>query len=149
MPPPTCTWRMRFGANAPAWRMPGRRSCRTARLSRSDRTRRSNPESVLGIVRRADQKTRRRFSLRRWLVPGTKVDDGGSLGGIHSRPAYAANMETRLGRLAPNYLADLIVLDALQDPYLCPEDLLAMQSSATMVGGEWVHTSATIDGGLS
>jgi predicted amidohydrolase YtcJ len=49
-------------------------------------------------------------------------------------------METRLGRLAPNYLADLIVLE--KDPFTCaPEDLLTMQSSATMVGGEWVHTS--------
>jgi predicted amidohydrolase YtcJ len=52
-------------------------------------------------------------------------------------PAYAAYMENRLGRLAPNYLADLIVLD--KDPFTCaPEDLLTMQSSATMVGGEWV-----------
>lgn len=53
-------------------------------------------------------------------------------------PAYAAYMENRLGRLAPNYLADLIVLG--KDPFTCaPEDLLTMQSSATMVGGEWVH----------
>jgi predicted amidohydrolase YtcJ len=57
-------------------------------------------------------------------------------------PAYAANMENRLGRLAPGFLADLIVLDASQDPFTCnPEDLLEMQSSATMVGGEWVYTS--------
>ncbi|HLO15938.1 MAG TPA: amidohydrolase [Anaerolineales bacterium] len=64
-------------------------------------------------------------------------------------PAYAANMENRLGRLAPNYLADLIVLDAAQDPFTCdPEDLLTMQSSATMVGGEWVYTSEA-DGRLS
>ena len=56
--------------------------------------------------------------------------------------AYAANMENRLGRLAPNYLADLIALDASQDPFTCsPEELLTMQSSATMVGGEWVYTS--------
>jgi predicted amidohydrolase YtcJ len=54
-------------------------------------------------------------------------------------PAYAAYMENRLGRLAPNYLADLIVLDASQDPFTCNADeLLEMQSSATMVGGEWV-----------
>ncbi|HET9590719.1 MAG TPA: amidohydrolase [Anaerolineales bacterium] len=53
-------------------------------------------------------------------------------------PAYAANMEHRLGRLAPGFLADLIVLE--KDPFTCePDELLAMQSSATMVGGEWVH----------
>jgi predicted amidohydrolase YtcJ len=55
--------------------------------------------------------------------------------------AYAANMENRLGRLAPNYLADLIVLE--KDPFTCNvDDLLMMQSSATMVGGEWVYVSS-------
>jgi predicted amidohydrolase YtcJ len=49
-------------------------------------------------------------------------------------------MEDRLGRLAPNYLADLIVLE--KDPFTCdPNELLTMQSSATMVAGEWVYTS--------
>jgi predicted amidohydrolase YtcJ len=57
-------------------------------------------------------------------------------------PAYAAGIENRLGRLAPNYLADLIVLDASQDPFTCEaDDLLEMESSATMVGGEWVWQS--------
>jgi predicted amidohydrolase YtcJ len=52
-------------------------------------------------------------------------------------PAYAASMEDRLGRIAPGYLADLIVLE--QDPFTChPNKLLTMQSSATMVAGEWV-----------
>lgn len=61
--------------------------------------------------------------------------DGYTLG-----PAYAANMENRLGRLAPNHLADLIVLD--QDPFTGdPNDLLTLQSSATMVNGEWVYQS--------
>jgi predicted amidohydrolase YtcJ len=55
-------------------------------------------------------------------------------------PAYAAYMEDRLGKLAPNYLADLIVLE--KDPFTCdPDELLTMQSSATMVGGEWVYQS--------
>jgi predicted amidohydrolase YtcJ len=54
-------------------------------------------------------------------------------------PAYAAYMENRLGRLFPNYLADLIVLDASQDPFSCDaKELLTMESFATMVGGEWV-----------
>jgi len=55
-------------------------------------------------------------------------------------PAYAANMEDRLGKLAPNYLADLIVLE--KDPFTCdPDELLTMQSSATMVAGDWVYQS--------
>ena len=58
--------------------------------------------------------------------------EGYSLG-----PAYAAGMEDRLGRLAPNHLADLIVLE--QDPFTCdPNELLTQQSSATMVNGDWV-----------
>jgi predicted amidohydrolase YtcJ len=49
-------------------------------------------------------------------------------------------MESRAGRLAPGCLADLIVLE--KDPFTCPpDDLLAMQSSATMVDGEWVWRS--------
>jgi len=53
-------------------------------------------------------------------------------------PAYAAYMEDRLGRLAPNHLADLIVLE--KDPFACePDELLTLQSSATMVNGEWVY----------
>jgi len=53
-------------------------------------------------------------------------------------PAYAAYMESRLGRLAPNHLADLIVLE--KDPFACaPDELLRMQSWATMVNGEWVY----------
>lgn len=51
--------------------------------------------------------------------------------------AYAANAEHRLGKIAPGYLADLIVLE--QDIFpMDPNDLLTMQTSATMIGGEWV-----------
>ncbi len=54
--------------------------------------------------------------------------------------AYAAYMEDRLGRLAPNFLADLIILE--KDPFTCdPNELLTLQSSATMVAGAWVYIS--------
>ena len=57
-------------------------------------------------------------------------------------PAYAAGMENRLGRLAPNHLADLIVLE--KDPFNCdPDELLPMESSATMVNGEWVYSQGS------
>ena len=53
-------------------------------------------------------------------------------------PAYAACMDDRLGRLAPGHLADLIALE--KDPFVCdPDELLTLESSATMVAGEWVH----------
>lgn len=51
--------------------------------------------------------------------------------------AYTANAEDRLGKLAENYLADLIVLD--EDPFqIDPADLLSLSPSAVMVNGEWV-----------
>ena len=51
--------------------------------------------------------------------------------------AYTANAENRLGRLAENYLADLIVLN--EDPFeINPASLLTMSPSAVMIDGEWV-----------
>ncbi len=51
--------------------------------------------------------------------------------------AYAANAEDRLGRLAENYHADLIVLP--EDPFgLDAKNLLTITPSAVMINGEWV-----------
>ena len=53
-------------------------------------------------------------------------------------PAYAAGMEDRLGRLAPGYFADLMVLG--QDIFT--GDPMAIGEApvlGTMVGGTWVH----------
>jgi predicted amidohydrolase YtcJ len=91
--------------------------------------------------------TRRRAdgspSAEGWY-PEQKLTMAEALEGYTIGPAYAANMENRLGRLAPGYLADLIVLDASQDPFTSDAtDLLTMPSSATMVGGEWVYSSIT------
>ena len=58
--------------------------------------------------------------------------------GFTGGAAYAAGMENRLGKLAPGYLADLLILDT--DPFNCPPDQLhAVQPLATMVSGEWVY----------
>jgi len=89
--------------------------------------------------------TRRRAdgspSAEGWY-PEQKLTMAEAWEGFTLGPAYAAGMENRLGRLALGYLADLIVLDASQDPFTCnSDDLLEMQSSATMVGGEWVWTT--------
>jgi len=54
-----------------------------------------------------------------------------------SGAAYATGMEDRLGKLAPGYLADLLVLDI--DPFECePDQLLEIQPQRVMVGGTWV-----------
>ena len=100
-----------------------------------------SPNPFLGLYaavtrRRADGSP----SPEGWY-PEQKLTMAEAWEGFTLGPAYAAYMENRLGRLAPGYLADLIVLEASQDPFTCnPEDLLTMQSSATMVGGEWVYT---------
>jgi predicted amidohydrolase YtcJ len=51
--------------------------------------------------------------------------------------AFAANMEDRSGKLAPGYLADLLILD--DDPFLTDSDCLyTLKPVGTMVNGEWV-----------
>src|SRR5215213_7814062 len=96
-----------------------------------------SPNPFLGLYaavtrRRADGSP----SAEGWY-PKQKLTMAEAWEGFTLGPAYAANMENRLGRLAPNYLADLIVLE--KDPFTCqPEELLTLQSSATMVAGEWV-----------
>ena len=54
--------------------------------------------------------------------------------------AFAGNAERRLGKLAPGFFADLILLD--KDPFAVdPDELLDMRPAATMLGGEWVWRS--------
>ena len=99
-----------------------------------------SPNPFLGLYaavtrRRADGSP----SAEGWY-PEQKLTMTEAWAGFTLGPAYAAYMENRLGRLAPNYLADLIVLE--KDPFTCDaEELLTMQSSATMVGGDWVWQS--------
>jgi predicted amidohydrolase YtcJ len=52
--------------------------------------------------------------------------------------AFVINREATLGSIEPGKQADLIVLDC--DPRECtPGDLMAIESRATMVGGQWAH----------
>ena len=57
--------------------------------------------------------------------------------GFTTGAAYAAYAEKRQGTLAQGMLADLIVLE--KDPFNCNfDEMKDLQSSATMVAGEWV-----------
>jgi predicted amidohydrolase YtcJ len=69
--------------------------------------------------------------------PAERISVDEALKGYTHGPAFAAGMEDKLGKLAPGYLADLIVVN--MDPFTCqPEKLREIASSATMVGGDWV-----------
>ena len=69
--------------------------------------------------------------------PEQKLTMAQAFAGYTLGAAHAAYMEDRLGRLAPGFLADLIVLET--DPFNCnPNELLSLASSATMLNGEWV-----------
>ncbi|HVU12719.1 MAG TPA: amidohydrolase [Phototrophicaceae bacterium] len=68
--------------------------------------------------------------------PAARLTVDEALRGYTLGPAYAAGMENRLGRLAPGFLADLVVLD--RDLYsIAPADILTTQIVSTMVGGLW------------
>ncbi len=71
-----------------------------------------------------------------WM-PEQRLGISEALAAFTYGPAYAAEMEQRLGRLAPGYLADLIVME--QDPFETdPHKLRHMLPVATMLGGSWV-----------
>ena len=69
--------------------------------------------------------------------PEQKLTLTEALSGYTFGAAYAANAEHRLGKLAENYLADLIVLE--RDPFeIQPDELLTLSAEAVMINGEWV-----------
>ena len=60
-----------------------------------------------------------------------------ALHGFTTGPAYATGLEHSVGRLAPGYLADLLVLDT--DIFHCdPMQIKETRPVATMIGGAWV-----------
>ncbi len=63
-----------------------------------------------------------------------------ALAGYTTGPAYAAGLEDRLGRIAPGFLADLVVF--AEDPFeMDPQQLHTVQPIATMVAGKFVWES--------
>ncbi|MFC5337005.1 amidohydrolase [Leucobacter denitrificans] len=74
------------------------------------------------------------------VSPGETVDVQTALKAFTVDAAYATMQETKKGRLAPGYFADLAVVDS--DPFeLATEDFAGVQTLATIVGGDVVHGS--------
>jgi predicted amidohydrolase YtcJ len=72
--------------------------------------------------------------------PEQRLSLAEALAGYTTGPAFAAGQEGCLGRLAPGYYADLILLE--QDPFTCPpEQLRSLAPLGTMIGGNWVFHS--------
>jgi hypothetical protein len=69
--------------------------------------------------------------------PSQRLSLTESLQAFTAGPAYLAGMESNQGKLAPGFLADLIVLD--ENPYeINMSELDRVKPTATMVGGNWV-----------
>jgi predicted amidohydrolase YtcJ len=76
--------------------------------------------------------------------PEQKLSLSAALQGFTSGAAYAACMEDRLGRLAPGFLADLLVID--KDIFRANlDEIRGIRPLGTMIGGEWVHLDPTLD----
>jgi predicted amidohydrolase YtcJ len=72
-------------------------------------------------------------------IPEERLTVGEALLAYTTGAAYASGREDRLGKLAPGYFADLLVLD--EDPFNCePDALLEIRPRATMIAGEWVFS---------
>ena len=73
--------------------------------------------------------------------PEQKITVGDAIKAYTAGPAYAAGFEHKAGKIAKNYLADLIVLD--KDSFSIDfEQLPEIKPIATMVGGEWVYNNS-------
>ena len=60
-----------------------------------------------------------------------------AISGFTTGAAYTAGMEGKIGKIASNYLADLIVLE--HDPFKIPlSDVRDLEPQATMFAGEWI-----------
>ncbi|NWF70717.1 MAG: amidohydrolase family protein, partial [Chloroflexi bacterium] len=68
--------------------------------------------------------------------PALRLSVDEALRGFTLGAAYAAGTEAFSGRLAPGYLADLVLID--RDPYqIAPHQLLNINVQGTMVAGVW------------
>lgn len=93
------------------------------------------PDPWLGLFAAVTRRPPRAREAAAWF-PEQRLDLRAALAAYTTGPAYAAFRERALGRLAPGFWADLVVLP--HDPFaLPPEALLETRPLAVMVGGVW------------
>ncbi len=69
--------------------------------------------------------------------PEQKIDLSEALHAYTTGAAYAGGQEAKLGKIAPGYLADLIMLD--KDPFIVElNELRDLRPVSTMVSGRWI-----------
>jgi predicted amidohydrolase YtcJ len=75
--------------------------------------------------------------------PEQRISLSAALEGFTSGAAYAAGLDNQVGKLAPGYFADLLVLN--EDIFAChPDDIWKIHPLGTMIAGEWVHLNSQL-----
>lgn len=95
-----------------------------------------SPNPFLGLHAAVTRSTADGYPSQAGWYPDQKIKIGEALLAYTYGPAFAAGVESRIGRLKSGYLADLIITDL--DPYTCdPDELIKLKPSATMINGKW------------
>lgn len=95
-----------------------------------------SPNPFVGIHAAVTRRDSSAYTGASGWNPQQRLSLAEALGGWTSGPAWTAGWETFLGKLAPGFAADLILLD--KDPFaLPPQELAHLRPSAVMSGGSW------------
>ena len=97
-------------------------------------------EPLLGIYAAVTRRTLDGKNPDGW-VPQEKISVEEALRAYTAGNAYGVFAEDRRGKLAPGYLADLVLIDRDLRPGLPPEEIEQAAIKATVVGGRVVYTS--------
>lgn len=96
-----------------------------------------SPNPFLGLHAAVTRRMGNGYPNSDGWYPEQKLNISEALHAYIYGPAFAAEMESRLGRLRSGYMADLIIIDT--DPFKCnPDELPGLKPSASMIDGEWV-----------
>ena len=94
------------------------------------------PNPLLGLYASVTRKSVHAELQEDWF-PHQCLTRSQALAAYTTTSAFASGNENRMGRIAPSYFADLIILD--KDPLtIHAEELINLKPSAVMISGQWV-----------